>query len=46
MVVEQKRWLTAAEFTDVLGLCQFLPGGNHHEFDDCAGRTVTVRPVR
>jgi hypothetical protein len=26
MVVEQKRWLTAAEFTDMLGLCQFLPG--------------------
>jgi chromate transporter len=28
MVVEQKRWLTAGEFTDMLGLCQFLPGGN------------------
>jgi chromate transporter len=28
MVVDQKRWLTAAEFTDTLGLCQFLPGGN------------------
>lgn len=28
MVVEQKRWMTAAEFTDMLGLCQFLPGGN------------------
>lgn len=28
MVVEQRRWLTAAEFTDTLGLCQFLPGGN------------------
>jgi chromate transporter len=28
MVVEQKRWLSAAEFTDLLGLCQFLPGGN------------------
>lgn len=28
MVVEQKRWLSAAEFTDMLGLCQFLPGGN------------------
>jgi chromate transporter len=28
MVVEQRRWLTAAEFTDMLGLCQFLPGGN------------------
>jgi chromate transporter len=28
MAVEQKRWLTAAEFTDMLSLCQFLPGGN------------------
>ncbi len=28
LVVEQRRWLSAAEFTDMLGLCQFLPGGN------------------
>jgi chromate transporter len=28
MIVEQRRWLTAAQFTDMLGLCQFLPGGN------------------
>ena len=28
MVVEQRKWLTPAEFTDMLGLCQFLPGGN------------------
>ncbi len=28
MVVEERRWLTATEFTDLLGLCQFLPGGN------------------
>jgi chromate transporter len=28
MIVEKKRWLSAAEFTDLLGLCQFLPGGN------------------
>jgi chromate transporter len=27
-IVEQRRWLTGAEFTDLLGLCQFLPGGN------------------
>lgn len=27
-IVERRRWLTAAEFTDLLGLCQFLPGGN------------------
>ncbi|WP_293856009.1 chromate transporter [uncultured Alsobacter sp.] len=28
MVVEKRRWLTGAEFSDLLGLCQFLPGGN------------------
>jgi chromate transporter len=28
MMVERRRWLTAAEFTDVLALCQFLPGPN------------------
>ena len=27
-IVEERKWLTAAEFTEVLGLCQFLPGGN------------------
>ena len=28
MIVDQRRWLTPAEFADLLGLCQFLPGGN------------------
>lgn len=28
MAVEQRRWITPAEFTDMMGLCQFLPGGN------------------
>ena len=28
MLVERRGWLTAAEFADLLGLCQFLPGGN------------------
>lgn len=28
MIVEKHGWLTSAEFTDLLGLCQFLPGGN------------------
>jgi chromate transporter len=27
-MVEERQWLTAAEFTEVLGLCQFLPGGD------------------
>lgn len=28
MLVERRRWLSAEEFSDLLGLCQFLPGGN------------------
>jgi chromate transporter len=28
LIVEERAWLTAAEFAEVLGLCQFLPGGN------------------
>jgi chromate transporter len=28
LIVEQRQWLTQSEFTDMLGLCQFLPGGN------------------
>ncbi|WP_035791457.1 chromate transporter [Kitasatospora mediocidica] len=28
MIVEQRRWLTATEFADLLAVCQFLPGGN------------------
>jgi chromate transporter len=28
MIVEQRRWMTAREFSELLGLCQFLPGGN------------------
>jgi chromate transporter len=27
-VVVERRWQTQAEFTDLLALCQFLPGGN------------------
>lgn len=27
-LVETRGWLSAAEFADLLGLCQFLPGGN------------------
>jgi chromate transporter len=28
MIVEERRWLSPTEFTELLGLCQFLPGGN------------------
>jgi chromate transporter len=27
-IVERRKWLTSDEFVDLLGLCQFLPGGN------------------
>ena len=27
-LVEERRWITAADFTDTVGLCQFLPGPN------------------
>lgn len=28
MVVDKNRWLSPEAFTELLGLCQFLPGGN------------------
>jgi chromate transporter len=28
MLVEERRWLTARQFTDLFGLCNFLPGPN------------------
>ncbi|NLU14324.1 MAG: chromate transporter [Serratia liquefaciens] len=28
MLVEDRRWLSGQQFTELLGLCQFLPGGN------------------
>jgi chromate transporter len=28
VMVEERRWITAADFTDTVGLCQFLPGPN------------------
>ena len=27
-IVEERRWLTQADFTETIGLCQFLPGPN------------------
>lgn len=37
MVVEQRCWLTAPEFTDMLALCQFLPGPNVCNLAVCLG---------
>src|SRR5213082_4171570 len=28
VMVEERRWMTAADFTETIGLCQFLPGPN------------------
>ena len=27
-ILETRKWLTPAEFTELLGFCQFMPGGN------------------
>jgi chromate transporter len=37
MVVEKRRWQTAAEFTDLIALCQFLPGPNVVNYSVCLG---------
>lgn len=37
MIVEERRWLTPAEFTDVLSLCQLLPGPNVVNVAVCVG---------
>lgn len=28
MIVEENKWLSTTQFTDLLGVCQILPGGN------------------
>ncbi|MCG2574312.1 chromate transporter [Acinetobacter sp. ME22] len=28
MIVEENKWLSTTQFTDLLGICQILPGGN------------------
>ncbi len=38
MIVDQRRWLTPAEFTDLLALCQFLPGPNICNLSIALGR--------
>src|SRR3989442_6036116 len=36
-LVEKRRWLSAEEFTDVLSLCQLLPGPNIVNVAVCVG---------
>src|SRR5882672_10469910 len=37
IVVEERKWLTPHEFTELLGLCQFLPGPNVVNLSVCVG---------
>lgn len=37
MLVEERRWLSAEEFTDMMSLCQFLPGPNIVNIAVCVG---------
>ncbi len=37
VLVEERRWLTDAEFADTLSLCQVLPGANFANLSVCVG---------
>jgi len=37
IAVEQRRWITDEEFTDILSLCQFMPGPNVVGIAVCVG---------
>lgn len=37
MLVDQRQWLSASEFNELLGLCQFLPGPNVVNLAVCVG---------
>jgi chromate transporter len=37
VLVEERRWLTEAEFADTLSLCQVLPGANFANLSVCVG---------
>ncbi len=36
-MVEQRKWLTAREFTDILSICQLMPGPNICNMSFCVG---------
>ncbi len=44
MLVERRRWLTEEEFTNILSLCQFLPGGNILNVSICVGSRFAGLP--
>jgi chromate transporter len=37
VIVEERRWMSEAEFADTLSLCQFLPGANFANLSVCVG---------
>lgn len=39
-VVERRRWLSNAEFAEILGLCQFMPGPNVVGIAVCVGERL------
>jgi len=46
MVVDERRWLTAEEFTEVFAFCQFLPGPNMLNFSVVFPRSALRTPRR
>jgi chromate transporter len=44
MVVEERKWMTAAEFNDLYALCNFLPGPNIVNFSVVFGRRIAGTP--
>jgi chromate transporter len=44
MVVENRRWMTATEFSEVFSLCQFLPGANVVNFSVVFGSRMRGVP--
>src|ERR1051325_268227 len=39
-VVERRRWITDAEFAEILSLCQFMPGPNVVGISVCIGEKL------
>src|SRR5262249_31364616 len=44
MLVEERKWMTAEEFTDAYALCQFLPGPNVVNLSVVFGRRIRGLP--
>ncbi len=43
-MVEQRKWLTAREFTDILSICQLMPGPNICNMSFCIGARFAGLP--